>query len=996
MKKPILLLVLIIAAVLPALSQRVFKDIAQGTDNAQIFSQGSFITGDTLFFSADTVNNFGYSYKYFRTTGTPASTKGLMIEEQLRYTPFYNNTLYYKFKGTIYASNNETLFKIKNDSIKFITILSNHIRYAFFELHNQLYIFTYNIQAQGFQIWRINSDDTITLFKTVPYANNPSSYSPGTQFIINNKFFFPFTSSDGLMFYSDGTPGGTGIFQNHKFSTGDNKPHGSYVYYGMSEVGPFSYRIKLWRSKGDSLTAEKIVHAIDDDTNYGIYNLFTFKNDLYFLSYSNYQFKISRLDTNSLAITHISSAFNGIGSILVKNDKIIYSNSVNGIENFYENDGDFNSERFLFSMPVSESDASTTFIQAGSTNIYLAKQKFANGGFEGDVRYWVYDGTSVKKITDLAPNIVTGAFINAIGVAGNVFYFNASDSQHGYELWRTDGTTAGTYLLKDINKKTASSFAKPMFGVGNYLYFMADDISHGNELWRTDGVNANLYADLNGNVGNSNVASSSYNYHVKYGNSSIADINTQFYHFTPDGNMKHLSFLPIYYFSIPHEYKNLLYFMGNDGNLWSTDCTIPGTKKQVHLDSTGNGTGFWGVNDLIKVDTLLFFNSNNGSVLWKTNGKKNGTVKLYTFSSPTISTISSSYITTLASEKILYFFRLVDYWTSTSELWASNGTTSGTIKLLSGNNFSVLGTLNNKLYFMYNYRLWQSDGTVAGTSQLDPRFFTSGMRLRDKIYLLRNDGYNLEYYELNKNSTLTFLNTLPSFDGTNEFVKIDDRYLLNVVSNGDLQHFYLTDGNQENIKKAFTLKKSVPYTGFYNFTYHNKKIYFSALDSLKGQELWIWDFGCPDGYTIRDNITKDSTIVYGKNIYGQNIISNNKTVTYDAKNGITLQPGFEAKLGTVFKTKLIGCANNNVANDIEDTIPVKNEPIVKVNTPTTYPQLFDFLYYLPNKSLKDTYEQAKRSNLAPITWDIVTEKDIYRLDLKIGSSVFIGWLPKKN
>ena len=38
-------------------------------------------------------------------------------------------------------------------------------------------------------------------------------------------------------------------------------------------------------------------------------------------------------------------------------------------------------------------------------------------------------------------------------------YFNAYDITHGAELWRTDGTTAGTYIVKDIYPGSASGYA---------------------------------------------------------------------------------------------------------------------------------------------------------------------------------------------------------------------------------------------------------------------------------------------------------------------------------------------------------------------------------------------------------------------------------------------------------------------------------------------------------------------------------------------------------
>ena len=50
-------------------------------------------------------------------------------------------------------------------------------------------------------------------------------------------------------------------------------------------------------------------------------------------------------------------------------------------------------------------------------------------------------------------------------------HHQATDLDHGAELWRTDGTGAGTVLVKDIypgEKSGAPTFFTPF---GDYLYF---------------------------------------------------------------------------------------------------------------------------------------------------------------------------------------------------------------------------------------------------------------------------------------------------------------------------------------------------------------------------------------------------------------------------------------------------------------------------------------------------------------------------------------------
>ncbi len=62
--------------------------------------------------------------------------------------------------------------------------------------------------------------------------------------------------------------------------------------------------------------------------------------------------------------------------------------------------------------------------------------------------------------------------------------------QTGRELWRTDGTAGGTFLLADIAAGPSSSNPSDLTQLGSQFFFSASSIESGTELWVTDGTPA--------------------------------------------------------------------------------------------------------------------------------------------------------------------------------------------------------------------------------------------------------------------------------------------------------------------------------------------------------------------------------------------------------------------------------------------------------------------------------------------------------------------------
>ena len=89
--------------------------------------------------------------------------------------------------------------------------------------------------------------------------------------------------------------------------------------------------------------------------------------------------------------------------------------------------------------------------------------------------------------------------------AGGILYYVAFDKDHGTELWRTDGTRAGSRIVADVSPGASSSSPAELTAAGGLLYFTANDGEHGRELWVTDGTEAGtrMVADLAAGPGSS-------------------------------------------------------------------------------------------------------------------------------------------------------------------------------------------------------------------------------------------------------------------------------------------------------------------------------------------------------------------------------------------------------------------------------------------------------------------------------------------------------------
>jgi ELWxxDGT repeat protein len=83
-----------------------------------------------------------------------------------------------------------------------------------------------------------------------------------------------------------------------------------------------------------------------------------------------------------------------------------------------------------------------------------------------------------------------GSNPSGLTAVDGTLFFSAFDDSRGEELWKSDGTEAGTVLVKDIEPGPGDSSPVHLTNVNGILFFSAFDDAHGFELWKSDGTKA--------------------------------------------------------------------------------------------------------------------------------------------------------------------------------------------------------------------------------------------------------------------------------------------------------------------------------------------------------------------------------------------------------------------------------------------------------------------------------------------------------------------------
>lgn len=303
---------------------------------------------------------------------------------------------------------------------------------------------------------------------------------------------------------------------------------------------------------------------------------------------------------------------------------------------------------------------------------------------------------------------------------GTSWVFRGSDAVHGAELWRTDGTAAGTYLLRDLEPGPIDGYPYGFAGNGVRAMFVQSQFN--SVPWATDGLTVTRLAT-----------------------NSLGFPN---------------SFL-----LLPPHWLFVAGTSATGDELWTSDETLLGTHLLVEINP-GSAAGV--ASELVPLGVgALFLGYGPGLDCepWWTDGTAAGTRRVADVNSGPASSCALG-ITGLVPAGDGVWMTLTDGVHGT-EPWFTDGTPAGTsmvADICPGNGASIRPFVTNEAPPMYpvgldrtivfvadtgttGNEIWVSDGTAAGTFPLpeilpgpasaEPRDF---LRVGPNVFFTADDG----------------------------------------------------------------------------------------------------------------------------------------------------------------------------------------------------------------------------------------------------------------
>ena len=266
--------------------------------------------------------------------------------------------------------------------------------------------------------------------------------------------------------------------------------NGKLYFSAGSTVNGATIGTELWETDGTEAGTKLVSDIVPGNSSSSPGNTFSFNNRLYFSG----TMPINGVNTSGALMSYdetegvkLVSSVTKFSANFTKLGNTLYYKATNTAVTP-------NTQR-LFSLnsagqPVNVDDnLNVTNIGLG-TNKILANAQFVNSSTPFLTQLFGFDGTSTSLVKNIYPTSSSYPQYFTYSLALGKTIFNANGGNGG-EPWITDGTEAGTVILKDINVSNGTAGSNPnnFTEFKSKVYFSASDgLTSGTELWVTDGT----------------------------------------------------------------------------------------------------------------------------------------------------------------------------------------------------------------------------------------------------------------------------------------------------------------------------------------------------------------------------------------------------------------------------------------------------------------------------------------------------------------------------
>lgn len=358
-------------------------------------------------------------------------------------------------------------------------------------------------ESHGTELWKSDGTEAgTTRVKDIQIGTGGS----GPKNLLNVGGTLFFSANDGTSGYelwkSDGSEGGTmrvsDIFPGADSSDPQRLTDLEGVLYFAANDGESG--IELWKSGGTEATTVRVRDIHSGPNSSGPNRLTAVGSTLFFTANDGATghelWKSDGTESGTILVKDIRAGNNpGSSAFLLTNvDGTLFFNGfdggVHGSE-IWKSDGTEVGTMMIKDIRPGYPSSNPLFLTNVNGTLYFSADVFLGISTTADRELWKSDGTEAGtvQLTNLAPfDLFWGSFgPQSLRQVGDTLYF-AAFGPDSFNLWQSDGTQAGTIPTYDILPYlfglVESEFSQPLSPpVSNRFFFPGTDLVHGYELW---------------------------------------------------------------------------------------------------------------------------------------------------------------------------------------------------------------------------------------------------------------------------------------------------------------------------------------------------------------------------------------------------------------------------------------------------------------------------------------------------------------------------------